>query len=115
MSSFALSLNTFILALPLQGETITNLLSQNQRENLPDSVVLLHSDGRLATQWAAVTGTLQSLGGFWSLFGRLLSWVPERLGNWLYARVATVRTRIFSKPKSMCPMLPSALQKRLTW
>ena len=106
--------NLFRMA-PLQGELITQKLSETQRANLPDSVVLLTADGRLLVRSDAVVVLLQRLGGYWRCLGFLLALIPSFLRNGGYSIVASVRHHIFEKPADSCPILPPHLRDRFDY
>lgn len=100
---------------PLQGELITQKLSETQRAGLPDSVVLLQPDGTLLTKSAAVLAIMRRLGGFWKCLAVLGSIVPGFIRNWAYDAVAKVRHRLFKKPSEACPLMPPELRSRFVF
>lgn len=97
----------------LGGSTWQARLSASDRAELPDSVVVLTSDGRLLTRWRAVQHLLARLGGVWALLQLATAWIPARLGDAGYELVAAIRHRLFQAPQDACPLLPPTLRARL--
>jgi predicted DCC family thiol-disulfide oxidoreductase YuxK len=100
----------FLLS-PLQGETLKQIVSDEERLKLPDSVVVRRTDGTLLTKSVAVAYVADKLGsharaGFIRFFRR---W-PADLG---YDFVAKVRYAVFGRNRGdMCPILPPELRDR---
>ena len=97
---------------PLQGETLMELVPQDVRAALPDSLVLREPDGRLSMRSSAVVGMLKRLGLFWRVLGALLWIIPRPLRDLGYDLVAKVRHRLFKKPDDACPIVPQELRGR---
>jgi predicted DCC family thiol-disulfide oxidoreductase YuxK len=97
---------------PLGGETFLSEVREDEREGLPDSLVLLTPDGRLRTRSAAVVEILRIVGGPWRLLAALASLVPRKLADALYDAVARVRHRLFARPPDACPVVPPPLRSR---
>ncbi|HEY0704740.1 MAG TPA: DCC1-like thiol-disulfide oxidoreductase family protein [Candidatus Acidoferrales bacterium] len=97
---------------PLQGETFAKMVPPAAREKLPDSVVVLTSDGGLLTQSAAFLHILRRLGGGWRILANFLSVVPCGLRDFVYDFVARVRFRIFGRREDLCPVMPAELRAR---
>ncbi|HXC17327.1 MAG TPA: DCC1-like thiol-disulfide oxidoreductase family protein [Holophagaceae bacterium] len=97
---------------PLQGETLTELVPEDTRAALPDSLVLREPDGRLFTRSSAVVAMLKRLGLFWRVMGALLRIIPLPLRDLGYDLVAKVRHRLFKKPDDACPIVPNELRGR---
>ncbi|MEM1446913.1 MAG: DUF393 domain-containing protein [Planctomycetota bacterium] len=97
---------------PLGGETFTQALPTEQQADLPDSIVVHTSDGRLLTRSEATRHILRRLGGVWSLAAAVMGVVPRGLRDWAYQGVASIRHRIFKKPAGACPVLPEDLRGR---
>ena len=96
----------------LQGEAFEKAVSKEERAEIPDSVVVQTRDGRLLLRSSAVVHVLGRLGGAWRILGALLALVPRPLRDLGYDGVATVRHRIFARPKDACPMMPRELVDR---
>jgi predicted DCC family thiol-disulfide oxidoreductase YuxK len=62
---------------PLHGETFERALNEDQRHNLPDSVVVYTAEGRLLTRSAAVIRVMQRLGGLWVILADVLGLIPK--------------------------------------
>jgi predicted DCC family thiol-disulfide oxidoreductase YuxK len=97
---------------PLGGETFLRLVPAEEREGLPDSLVLRTSEGRLRTRSVAVVQTLRILGGPWRLLAALVALVPRALADAFYDGVARIRYRLFARPPDVCPVVPAALRSR---
>ncbi|MEM1356192.1 MAG: DCC1-like thiol-disulfide oxidoreductase family protein [Planctomycetota bacterium] len=97
---------------PLQGETITRVLSTEQRAALPDSVVVYSSDDELLTKSAAVMHILRRLGGWYKLGYFAMAAFPRPLRDFGYDCVARVRHKLFKKPDNACPMTPPEQRDR---
>jgi predicted DCC family thiol-disulfide oxidoreductase YuxK len=97
---------------PLGGETFRSRVREDEREGLPDSLVLLTPDGRLWTRSAAVVLTLRARGGRWRLLAALVALVPGPAADALYDAVARIRHRLFARPADVCPVVPPLLRSR---
>lgn len=97
---------------PLQGEKLKELLSDDQRKNLPDSVILYSKDCGFQSKSLAIIPILNSLGGLWRIFAIILSILPKSLLDLGYDLIAKIRHKIFKKEKNLCPILPKDLQIR---
>jgi predicted DCC family thiol-disulfide oxidoreductase YuxK len=97
---------------PLGGRLFRDSIAAEQRARLPDSLVLLTSDGRVLTRSRAVRRLLMRLGGWWTVLGRLAVVVPAPAADLAYDVVARVRYRLFARPPEACPLLPAAVRSR---
>jgi predicted DCC family thiol-disulfide oxidoreductase YuxK len=97
---------------PLGGESFRRHIPETEREALPDSLVLLTTDGRVLSRSAAVTTLLSGLGGFWRLGGRLMRLVPRPLADAVYDGVARIRHRLAPRPSGACPIVPESVRSR---
>jgi len=97
---------------PLGGATFTSALTADQRQGLPDSVVVRTSDGRTLVRSDAAIHVGERLGGGWRLLARLASLLPRWLLDPGYDVIAGVRGRLFAKPDGACPLLPPELRQR---
>jgi predicted DCC family thiol-disulfide oxidoreductase YuxK len=97
---------------PLGGERFSQLVPQPPRENVPDSIVVLTSDGRMLVRSAAALHILSRLGRFWSVTASLCRIVPAFARDWLYDLIARIRHRLFRRPDNVCPVLPPELRER---
>lgn len=77
----------------------------------PDSWLYL-ADGRAETSLAAVVAVARRLGGLPRILTAPLGWLPRRLADWLYRRVARNRYRIMGRT-DMCAMPDPAFRARL--
>lgn len=103
--------NTFRFA-PLDSDAFRAAIPEEERKNLPDSIVVRTADGRTLIQAQAVLYIMQRLGGLWRIIATLVQVVPPGLLNIAYAGVARVRRRIFAAPAEACPILPKHLRGR---
>ncbi|HEX7009094.1 MAG TPA: DCC1-like thiol-disulfide oxidoreductase family protein, partial [Phycisphaeraceae bacterium] len=101
----------FVLS-PLQGDYIRQRLSDEQRQGLPDSIVVQRADGRLLTRSTAIFYILARLGGLWRLIAWALWLIPRPLRDAGYDAVAALRHRIFPRPDEACPLMPPQLRSR---
>lgn len=86
-----------LLYSPLQGETATELLSEQDRENI-DTVIFLPADrSRVYRRSAAAVRVLWLLGFPWNVCGWLLWLIPLPLRNVGYRLIAKARYRFFGK------------------
>jgi predicted DCC family thiol-disulfide oxidoreductase YuxK len=97
---------------PLQGETFQSLVSPEERDALPLSLVVRTEKGALLTRSTAVLHIMRRLGGVWRLLAGLLVLFPTHLRDCLYDGVAHNRHRMFARPAEMCPLMPPRLQGR---
>lgn len=97
---------------PLQGETFQRLVPSEQRKMLPDSVVVMTTDGKLLARSDAFLHILRRLGGGWRVLADVLSVVPRGLRDLVYDFVARVRYRIFGRRDDVCPVMPPELRRR---
>ncbi|MDJ0841887.1 MAG: DCC1-like thiol-disulfide oxidoreductase family protein [Acidobacteriota bacterium] len=97
---------------PLQGEKITELLDETQRNSLPDSLVLADADGRILVKSTAALTIGRRLGGLWRLAAYLGFAVPRVIRDAAYDGIARIRYKLFAQPKEACPLLPPHLRDR---
>jgi len=97
---------------PLQGHLITQIVPQEVREKLPDTLVLRTTDGQVRIRSEAVLGALDRLGGFWRVTGMLGRIVPRRIRDAVYAWVARTRRELFGGTHYHCPLVPAHLRDR---
>ncbi|MDH3442795.1 MAG: DCC1-like thiol-disulfide oxidoreductase family protein, partial [Deltaproteobacteria bacterium] len=97
---------------PLQGERFAAGVPESQGADLPDSVVVQTSDGRLLVRSAAVLEIAGRLGGLWRAIGIVVGSLPRRFLDACYDFVARIRRQIFGTTAAVCPLLPPDLQAR---
>ena len=97
---------------PLQGATFRQRVPEGARAGLPDSIVLLTSEGRVLTRSAATLHVLRRLGGPWRALAGLGGLVPRPPRDALYDFVAGIRHRLFARPADSCPLVPKELRSR---
>ena len=91
---------------PLQGATFPALVTPAQRAGLPDSIVVLTSQGSLLVRSDALIHILRSLGGGWRLLGGWIAAVPRPVRDLGYGFVARIRYRVFGRREDWCPVVP---------
>ena len=97
---------------PLQGPTFAAALAAEQRERLPDSVVVLDDAGNPLVRSEGVRHVLATLGGAWRVLAILQGIVPRALRDLVYDGIASVRTRVFGTTQDVCPLMPRKLGAR---
>lgn len=97
---------------PLQSDAFTTHLSEEQRRDLPDSLVVLTEEGKVLTRSTGILHALKAIGGLWRISAWKMAAIPAPLRDLFYDGVAKVRKKIFPEPKTACPMLPPDLRKR---
>jgi len=97
---------------PLQGTTFAVLVPQERRAGLPDSVVVLTSDGRLLVRSAAFIHILRRIGGGWGMLAAVVAIVPRPIRDAAYDFIARIRYRVFGRPTEVCPVTPPELRAR---
>jgi predicted DCC family thiol-disulfide oxidoreductase YuxK len=98
---------------PLDSETFRADVPEALRPGLPDSIVLRDPDGALHVKSNAVLAIGARLGGLWRVLATIVGIVPSSLRDAAYDVVARVRRRVFTQPKTACPLLPPHLRERL--
>ena len=73
------------------------------RQALPDSIVLLTSDGKLLLKSEAIIAIASKLSMPWRLFGLAFRCVPLQMRDTLYDFVARHRSRFFGRYE-VCPL-----------
>ena len=97
---------------PLESELFRARVPENNRVALPDSLVLLTTDGTILTRSEAVLHILRRLGGVWRLLASLIGAIPITGRDWLYDQIARIRHRLFRRPQDSCPIVPTHLRDR---
>lgn len=93
---------------PLAGPTFephrARLEQSGAPANIPDSSVVVTSDGELLTRTDGVAYVLRQLSPTWRLLGRLLAAVPRPARDFVYDCVAKTRHHFFRRPREICPI-----------
>ncbi|HZN03551.1 MAG TPA: DCC1-like thiol-disulfide oxidoreductase family protein [Candidatus Polarisedimenticolia bacterium] len=97
---------------PLQSRAFRTALPKDERDALPDSLVLKTREGTILTRARAVRHLLASIGGSWRLIAAIARIVPLPLADAAYDAVARVRHRLFRRPDDACPLTPPDLRAR---
>ncbi|MCU1285079.1 MAG: hypothetical protein JWO13_1429 [Acidobacteriales bacterium] len=96
---------------PLQGETFRNTVPDGMRRELPDSVVVQTSNGRLLVRSDAAIYVAERIRSA-SLLVALTKFLPRAMRDALYDFIARVRYHIFGRKSDVCPIVPSDLRSR---
>jgi predicted DCC family thiol-disulfide oxidoreductase YuxK len=97
---------------PLQGGKFQELVRPEQRGTLPDSIVVMTTDGKLLARSEAFLHILGRLGGAWQAWAVVLNIVPRRFRDFVYDFVARIRYRVFGRRDNLCPVMPPELRAR---
>ena len=97
---------------PLQGETFQARISADRRAGLPDSIVVLISDGALLVRSSAFIHILRRLGGGWNFLASIINIIPRAIRDAAYDFIARIRYRAFGKRDDVCPVTPPELRAR---
>jgi predicted DCC family thiol-disulfide oxidoreductase YuxK len=103
--------NAFRFA-PLEGETFRSQVPASERANLPDSIVVLTSDGRLLVRSDAFLHILRRLGRAQKILAGALAIIPRPVRDFAYDFIARVRYRVFGRRDDVCPLVSPGLRKR---
>ncbi|MEE8105126.1 MAG: DCC1-like thiol-disulfide oxidoreductase family protein [Planctomycetota bacterium] len=104
-------IDSFVFA-PLAGDTFRSLVPEECAEDLPDSVIVRTSAGKLLVRSSATLHTLRRLGGYWRVLGTVFMLVPRPLRDTAYNFIASIRYRVWGKTPEACPVIPEALRGR---
>ncbi|RMH17822.1 MAG: DUF393 domain-containing protein [Acidobacteria bacterium] len=97
---------------PLDGPVFRRMVAEDERRDLPDSVVVRTADGRLLVRSAAAIHCARRLGGLWRALATAAALVPRPLRDRAYDAVARIRHRVFKRPPAACPLVPANLRRR---
>lgn len=100
---------------PLDSDAFRNQVSENDRRNVPDSIVVKTNDSELLMRSSAVFHIMKRLGGLWRVIATVLGWIPRPIRDAMYDGVAAVRKKIFAPPPAACPILPKELRARFDY
>lgn len=97
---------------PIGGESFQRLVPASDRADLPDSVLVLTTDGRLLNRTEGTIYVLNRLGRPWRWLASWLGLIPKALRDGAYDLIARNRKKLLSAPTTVCPIVP-AEQRRL--
>lgn len=97
---------------PLAGDAFRGATAASGQADLPDSLVVETTEGRLLTRSAAVIHILGRLSWPWRMLGTLARALPRPLLDALYDLVARTRYRRFGRKDTACPVIPAHLRSR---
>jgi len=96
---------------PLQGQFVREIIPDEVRNKLPDSIVLARGE-RILVKSDAVLYVLARLGGLWTLLSTILRIVPSRLLDVAYDHTARLRKTIGGAKGALCPLAPALWRMR---
>ena len=97
---------------PREGETFRSLVTREQSEALPPSILVLTAQGRILTRSSAVLHMLERLGGGCRVLAVIGRMAPAWIRDVAYRFIAHVRHRILPPPDSACPIVAPDLRAR---
>jgi predicted DCC family thiol-disulfide oxidoreductase YuxK len=97
---------------PLQSDAFQRAVREQDRNNLPDSFVVLNEEGGILLRSSAAVYVLHRLGGVWRLLGMVLWCLPRFIRNAGYDFIGGIRHRLFRRPDEVCPIIPAHLRSR---
>lgn len=97
---------------PLQGRLFAELFSEQERQRIPDSIVVRDPNGTLLIYSSAIVHVLRQVGGTWAKIGWLLGLVPPFLRDAGYRCVARIRRQLTKRPPDLCPIIAPHLRSR---
>lgn len=95
---------------PLGGERFRAAFPSGA--GLPDSIVILTTEGEVLVRSAAVLHVLRRLGGLWRVIAAVVAVVPRVVRDAGYDACARTRHRILGRRSAACPLIPPDLQSR---
>ena len=98
---------------PLQSEAFNSSVAEEERGSPPDSVVVRTANDVLLIKSGALVHLGERLGGAWRLLAGCVKMVPVSARDKVYDWIAGMRHRLFREPKTICPLVPEHLRKRL--
>jgi predicted DCC family thiol-disulfide oxidoreductase YuxK len=96
----------------LQGKSFRRAVPAQERDALPDSLVLVTRRREVLTRSRGVLRALTESGGYWRVLAAVAGLLPARLADSVYDAVARVRHRLFRRPDDACPLIPPDLRGR---
>ena len=106
------SARKFFRFAPLQGPTFEKRVPPSERSLLPDSVVVLASEGRLLARSNAILYIFRRLGGVWNMLAAVAAIIPRPIRDAAYDFIARIRYAVFGRRNDTCPILPPDLRAR---
>jgi predicted DCC family thiol-disulfide oxidoreductase YuxK len=97
---------------PLQGTTFEQRVPPALRSSLPDSVVVLTSDGLLLTRSNAILHICGRLGGVWKALAAATAIIPGPIRDAAYDLIARIRYSVFGRRSETCPVVTPDLRAR---
>jgi predicted DCC family thiol-disulfide oxidoreductase YuxK len=105
-------MQTPFLFSPIGGKTFYHLVQTKKIQTIPDSIIVYDKkQDRIYFKTEAILYILHSLGKGWKVLSCLISYIPLCITNVCYDFIAKIRSKVFKKPKTLCPILPEDLRK----
>ena len=107
-----LRMQTPFLFSPIGGKTFSHLVQTKKIQTIPDSIIVYDKEqDRIYCKTEAILYVLHSLGKGWKCLAYVIRCIPLCITNACYDFIAKIRSKIFKKPKTVCPVLPENLRK----
>lgn len=103
--------NAFVFS-PLDSEIFTRELTDAQRKDMPDSMVVRTTDGEIFIKSSAWLFILSRLGGTYRALGYVIAFVPRSITDGVYDFIAARRKKIFGTKTEACPLMPPDFRRR---
>jgi predicted DCC family thiol-disulfide oxidoreductase YuxK len=103
--------NAFVFS-PLDSEVFTRELTDEQRKDLPDSMVVRTTNGAILIKSGAWLYILARLGGWYRVLGFAVGLIPRSVSDGAYDFIAARRKKVFGTKKDACPLMPPDFRKR---
>ena len=97
---------------PLHGETFDRCVSQQARQGLPESLVIIRPNGDILSRSNGIFHLLRRLSWGWRVLGHIGAIVPRPIRDFFYDRFATIRHHLLATPDGPCPVLPAEILAR---
>lgn len=107
-----LRMQTPFIFSPIGGKTFCDLVNDKKIEDIPDSIMVYDKkQDKIYFKAKAIIYILRSLGKSWKYLACLIQCIPPVITNACYDFVAKIRSELFKKPETACPILPEDLRK----
>ncbi|MGL5264505.1 MAG: thiol-disulfide oxidoreductase DCC family protein [Candidatus Rhabdochlamydia sp.] len=107
-----LRMQTPFIFSPIGGKTFCDLVKDKKIEDIPDSIMVYDKKwDEVYFKTEAIIYILRSLGKGWKYLAYLIRYIPLGIANACYDFIAKIRSKIFKKPETACPVIPQNLRK----
>lgn len=98
---------------PRDGDTYRELISEQRRSRIPDSVVVLRADGRILIKSEASIYLMKQMGGAYATAAAACRLVPLPVRDFGYGVVAALRKKFGRSESGACPVIPPQFKGRV--